>query len=378
MHRIERIELIEIALNLKEPFRISSGEVQRRRILLVRLEDTDGVHGWGECVAGESPNYSPETVDTAWLAITEWIAPRLLEAAFEHPRQIAPLLEEGIRGHRMAKASVEMAVWELEARRQGISLAALLGGEQQSIPVGISIGIQRSPARLAERVGRSLGAGYRKIKIKIKPGADLDYLDAARQVAPSRILAADANSAYTVEETGRLRRLDNLRLMMIEQPFSQRDLLRHARLQRQLKTPLCLDESVDSLERLEDMLALGAGKILNLKPGRVGGFAESLAIHALCRSRGLPLWCGGMLESGIGRGHNVALASLPGFTLPGDISPSRRYWERDIVEPEWKMDTDGFVAVPFERPGIGVRVDEERIAALAVRRKVLGRKKVRQ
>ncbi len=378
MHRIERIELIEIALNLKEPFRISSGEVQRRRILLVRLEDTDGVHGWGECVAGESPNYSPETVDTAWLAITEWIAPRLLEAAFEHPRQIAPLLEEGIRGHRMAKASVEMAVWELEARRQGISLAALLGGEQQSIPVGISIGIQRSPARLAERVGRSLGAGYRKIKIKIEPGADLDYLDAARQVAPSRILAADANSAYTVEETGRLRRLDNLRLMMIEQPFSQRDLLRHARLQRQLKTPLCLDESVDSLERLEDMLALGAGKILNLKPGRVGGFGESLAIHALCRSRGVPLWCGGMLESGIGRGHNVALASLPGFTLPGDISPSRRYWERDIVEPEWKMDTDGFVAVPFERPGIGVRVDEERIAALAVRRKVLGRKKVRQ
>lgn len=372
MLRLEKIELREIRLALKEPFEISSGVVVERRILLVQLQDTDGVQGWGECVAGEYPNYSPETIDTAWLALRQWIAPRVLSHEFGGPEDLFPALERDFRGHNMAKAAVEMAVWELEAQRRGVSLARLLGGVRNKIEVGISIGIQKRPEDLVARAQRYLDQGYRKVKIKIKPGADLEFLGAVRQaLGPQAPLMADANSAYTLADTDLLAQLDALGLMMIEQPLAWDDLVRHAALQKRLRTPICLDESITSVDRAEDMITLGSGHIVNIKPGRVGGFRAALGIHDLCASHGIPVWCGGMLESGIGRAHNVALASLPNFTLPGDLSPSSRYWVRDIVTPEWTMDEDGMVQVPLDRPGMGVSVDLDRVEALTVRSEIL-------
>jgi O-succinylbenzoate synthase len=372
MLQIDRIELTEISLPLVEPFRISSGVATTRRILLLHLFSVDGAEGWGECVAGEGPNYSPETTDTAWLAIREWIAPRVLGHRFSGPEEIQPYLDVNFRGHNMAKAAVEMGAWELAARRQGISLASLLGGTQRRIPVGISIGIQESPEALVAKARRCLAEGYQKVKMKIQPGADLDYVRPVRQaLGPDAPLMADANNAYTLEDLPRLRELDELGFLMIEQPLAWDDLLRHATLQKELRTPICLDESITSADRAEDAIALASGRIVNVKAGRVGGFRQALAVHDVCARHGLPVWCGGMLESGVGRAHNVALASLPNFTLPGDLSPSRRYWARDIVDPEWTMDAEGWVTVPVDRPGMGVTVDEKRVAALAVRREVL-------
>jgi o-succinylbenzoate synthase len=366
--RIESIQLREIRLALKEPFRISSGVQSDRRILLVRLAG-EGVEGWGESVAGEAPNYGPETVDTAWLAIREWLAPRLLGRRFGGPEEVWPELDHNVRGHAMAKAALEMAAWELAARAAGMSLAARLGGVRERIAVGISLGIQETPAALVARASAASERGYRKIKLKIEPGSDLDFVRAVRQaLGPRAPLMADANSAYRLEDADHLARLDDLDLLMIEQPLAWDDLLRHAALQKRLRTPICLDESISGPERAADMIALGAGRIVNIKPGRVGGLRQSLAIHDLCAQHGIPVWCGGMLESGIGRGHNIALASLPNFTLPGDLSPSERYWERDIVEPEWTMDREGRIAVPRDRPGIGVAVDLPRVESLTVRR----------
>jgi O-succinylbenzoate synthase len=369
--RIESIAWREIHLALKEPFRISSGVQSHRRIVLVRLAG-GGVEAWGECVAGEHPNYSPENADTAWLAIREWLAPRLLGKRFGSPGEVWPVLDRNVRGHNMAKAALEMAAWELAARAAGMPLAELLGGVSRRIPVGVSLGIQESPAALVAKASAARERGYRKIKLKIEPGSDVEFVRAVRQaLGPEAPLMADANNAYRLEDAAHLRLLDELGLLMIEQPLAWDDLLRHAELQRLLATPLCLDESITSPERAADMIALGAGRIVNIKPGRVGGFRQSLAIHDLCALHGVPVWCGGMLESGIGRGHNVALASLPNFTLPGDLSPSERYWDRDVVEPEWTMDRDGWVEVPRDRPGIGVSVDLARIEALTVRREEL-------
>jgi O-succinylbenzoate synthase len=369
--RLESIRLREIRLALKEPFRISSGVQSHRRIVLVQLAG-EGVEGWGECVAGEHPNYSPENADTAWLAIREWLAPRLLGRCFASPDEVWPVLDRNVRGHNMAKAALEMAAWELAARAAGMSLAELLGGVSRRIPVGISLGIQESPAALAAKAGAALERGYRKVKLKIEPGSDVEFVRAVRQaLGPRAPLMADANNAYLPEDAAHLATLDELDLMMIEQPLAWDDLLRHAELQRLLRTPICLDESITSPERAADMIALGAGRIVNIKPGRVGGFRQSLAIHDLCALHGIPVWCGGMLESGIGRGHNVALASLPNFTHPGDLSPSERYWERDVVEPEWTMDREGWIEVPRGRPGIGVTPDLARIEALTVRREEL-------
>lgn len=373
MLMVERIRLREIRLPLREPFRISSGEVLERRICLLELEG-GGVTGWSECVAMEQPNYSPETIDTAWLAIREWIAPRVLGRGFAAASEVYALLTRDIRGHQMAKAAVEMGCWDLEARIKGVSLSELLGGTRPRIATGISLGIQPDPAALVDKARQAHSEGFAKIKIKIKPGADIEYVAAVRDaLGADAHLMADANSAYTLEDAGHLARLDELGLMMIEQPLGQDDLVRHAELQRRLATPLCLDESITDLQRAEDMLALGSGRIINIKPGRVGGFRSSLDIHNLCLDQDVPVWCGGMLESGIGRAHNVALASLPGFTLPGDLSPSRRYWERDIVTPEWTMDENGMVAVPRQEPGIGVRVELDRIDDLTVRSEVLAR-----
>jgi O-succinylbenzoate synthase len=272
----------------------------------------------------------------------------------------------------MAKAAVEMGAWEVAARAEGVSLSKKLGGTRDRIRVGISLGIQASPEILVEKARAALERGYRKVKIKIKPGTDVEYVRAVREaLGPEAPLMADANNAYTLADTERLQALDALGLMMIEQPLAWDDLLRHAHLQNDLETSLCLDESITSVDRAADMIHLGAGRIVNIKPGRVGGFQQSRAIHDLCASHGIPVWCGGMLESGVGRGHNVALASLPNFTLPGDVSPSERYWERDVVTPEWTMDAEGWVQVPVDRPGIGVEVDRDRVEDLTVRREDL-------
>jgi O-succinylbenzoate synthase len=372
MLRIERVVLREIRLALREPFRISSGAVTERRILLLELFEADGVVAWAECVAGENPNYSPETVDTAWYAIRQWVAPRVLGRSLDGPEVVHDLLERDFRGHNMAKAAVEMGCWGVAAEKQGVSLSRLLGGTRDRVPTGISIGIQATPEALVERAKRALAAGYRKIKVKIQPGADIRFVGTVREALGGDVhLMADANSAYTLADADHLQKLDAFDLIMLEQPLGRDDLVRHAELQRRLTTPICLDESITDVDRAEDMIALGSGRIVNIKPGRVGGLSVSKRIHDLCARNGIPVWCGGMLESGIGRAYNVALASLPNFSLPGDLSPSARYWERDVVRPEWTMDADGMVGVPRTRPGVGVEADVDRIDDLTVRRESL-------
>jgi O-succinylbenzoate synthase len=369
--RIDRIILREIRLALKEPFRISSGVVQDRRIMLLELHDASGATAWSECVAGELPNYSSETIDTAWLAISQWVAPRVLGREIAHPGELHEVLERDFREHRMAKAGVEMGCWGLAATLAGQPLARFIGGTRTQIATGISLGIQASPDALIEKVRAALAEGYHKVKIKIEPGKDVEWLRAVRAaLGHGAHLMADANNAYTLDDTDHLAALDELDLMMIEQPLAHDDLVRHAELQRKLRTPICLDETITSLDRAQDMITLKSGRIINIKAGRVGGFAQSLAIHDLCESQGIPVWCGGMLESGIGRAYNVALASLPNFTLPGDVSPSARYWARDVVNPEWTM-KNGMVTVPLDVPGIGVEVDTAMIESITVRREVL-------
>lgn len=371
--QIDSITLREIRLPLVEPFRISSGVTTTRRILLLELVDADGARAWSECVAGDFPNYSPESIDTATLAIREWLAPRVLGRRFETPGDVSAALSGDLRGHEMAQAAIEMGAWALAATKAGKSLSSLLGGTRRRIGTGISIGIQNSPAELADRAERALDEGYRKIKLKIKPGHDLDYLHTVRErLGPDAPLMADANNAYTLADTDHLVQLDDLDLVMVEQPLAWDDVARHAELQKRMRTPICLDESITNIARAEDMIRLRAGRIVNIKPGRVAGFTASKAIHDLCESNDIPVWCGGMLESGIGRACNVALASLPNFTIPGDVSPSSRYWARDIVSPEWTMDADGWVDVP-DGPGLGVEVDRERIEALTVQRETLRR-----
>lgn len=365
---LDRLILREIRLPLREPFRISSGEMRERRILLCELFDADGTSTWSECVVDDAPNYSSETLDTAWPTIVRFLAPRLMGRRIDAPGAVHAILEQDVRGHQMAKAALEMGCWALAAEKAGLPLARMLGGTRASIATGISLGIQQDPATLVVKATEALAAGYQKVKIKIAPGRDVEWVAAVRAAAGDDAhLMADANNAYTLDDADRLVALDTLGLMMIEQPLAHDDLVRHATLQQRLRTPLCLDESITSLERAQDMVTLGAGRIINLKPGRVGGFAPSLAIHDFCEEQGIPVWCGGMLESGIGRAYNVALASLPNFTLPGDLSPSARYWARDVVEPEWTMDANGMVLVPLDVPGLGVRVDRERIDALTVR-----------
>jgi O-succinylbenzoate synthase len=369
---IDRITLREIRLTLKEPFRISSGLVHQRRIALLELEDRDGTTTWAECVAFQSPNYTAETIETAWLAVRTWLAPRLLGRTLAGPGEVHALLDENIKGHNMAKAALEMGCWGLAAEKSGVSLSSLLGGTRDRVPTGISLGIQSEPSALVARAEAAVAAGYRKIKVKIRPGQDVEYVRAVRRaLGPSIGIMADANSAYTLADADHLVELDEFGLIMLEQPLGDDDLVRHAALQRRMRTPICLDESITSVDRAEDMIQLGSGRIVNIKPGRVGGLTVSRAIHDVCAAAGIPVWCGGMLETGIGRAYNVALASLPNFSLPGDLSPSARYWARDIVTPEWTMDADGMVGVPRDRPGLGVAVDVEMIEELTVQSEVL-------
>lgn len=372
MLRIDRLTLREIRMPLREPFAISSGMVHERRICLLQLRQVDGLLTWAECVADEMPNYSPETIDTAWHAIKEWLAPRVLGKTFRGPQEVFATLEENVRGHRMAKAAVEMGMWELAAQMQGVPLTRILGGTRAQIATGISLGIQKDPAALVEKARSAQAQGYRKIKIKIKPGADVAYVRAVREaLGEAAHLMADANNAYTLNDMAVLQQLDAFNLIMIEQPLAWDDVVQHATLQRELKTPICLDESITGVDKVEDMVALQSGRIINIKPGRVGGFSAAKAIHDFCMRERIPVWCGGMLESGVGRAYNVALASLPNFVLPGDLSPSARYWERDIVTPEWTMDAQGMVQVPLAQPGMGVTVNLDRVDDLTVRAETL-------
>ncbi len=373
MLNIRSITLREIELPLREPFQISSGTTTLRRILLLEIVDADGVTAWSECVAGGRPNYSPETIDTARVVIREYVAPRILGTSFESAADVQADLERDFRGQNMAKAALEMGMWELEARRKEMPLAGLLGGSRDRIEVGVSIGIQPSPEDLVARARSALEEGYRKLKIKIMPGSDVAFVGAAREeLGPDAPLMVDANNAYRLEDIETLKALDRFDLIMIEQPLAWDDLVHHAALQQELQTPICLDESITSLDRARDMVALGSGRIVNIKPGRVGGLNASVAIHDFCREESIPVWCGGMLESGIGRGYNVALAALANFTIPGDVSPSSRYWERDIVHPEWEMNRDGTMTVPMDRPGTGVEVDRDRVEDLTVWSETIG------
>lgn len=361
--KIHAAELREIRLRLRSAFEISGGSRQDRRVLLIRLEG-EGEEGWGECVAAEDPFYSSETTETAWHVLTEFLLPAFVGGEHLGPEAIAGSLQR-VRGHRMAKAGVEMAAWDLQARLQGVPLWELLGGDGERVPVGVSLGLQPDDDTLHRKVREARDEGYRRVKLKIKPGRDVEMVSRVREAFPDLPLMVDANAAYTLEDLPRLRELDGLDLMMVEQPLAHDDLRDHARLQSELETPVCLDESIRNVGDAELALELGSCRIVNIKPGRVGGFASARAIHDVCRARDVPVWCGGMLESGVGRAHNVALATLPGFTLPGDISASRRYWERDIVDPEFEVE-DGHVAAP-EGVGLGVRVDRERVEALTER-----------
>ena len=365
--KISRAVLRELPLDLREFFEISSGGTKARRILLLTLE-ADDIEGWSECVVGEAPGYSYETTDTAWHILTRWLLPDLVGQEVDDARTLRPA--RWLRGHPMAKAAVEMAAWDLEAKRRNVSLKELLGGIGDAVPVGVSIGIQKTNSALFRRIERYLAEGYRKIKIKIRPGRDVDMLRAVRARFPEAPLMADANSAYSLAgDLELLAAMDEFNLMMVEQPLSHEDLLDHAALQHRIATPVCLDESIRCLGDARLAMHLGSGRIINIKPGRVGGHASAVAIHDACRAAGWPVWCGGMLESGIGRAHNVALATLPGFTLPGDISDSRRYWAEDVVVPEFAM-TDGLMPVP-DGAGIGIAPRKDRIEALTTRKQVV-------
>jgi len=362
MH-IRRITIQQIRLRLKEPFRISSGLTHERTVLLVKLDDEDGTRGYGECVAGEEPNFSYETVDTARLVLQRFLIPAILGREFDSARDVAAALDRAAKGHNMAKASLEMAAWDLEAKRRGVSLARLLGGTRDAVAAGVSIGIQPDIDTLIERIERYLSEGYQRIKIKITHGWDELVLDRVRARFPDIPLTVDANAAYDPAEMRHILAMDRFDLAMIEQPFGADELLAHAELQAEMRTPICLDESVSSPGRCADAIALESGRIVNIKPGRVGGHTAAIRVHDLCAEAGIPVWCGGMLETGIGRAHNVALASLPNFRLPGDTSASNRYWDRDIVHPAFELRPDGTLAVPTG-PGIGVEVDEEFLAAI--------------
>lgn len=362
--KIRRVELREIHLKLKERFEISTGGWDLRRILLLRME-SEGAEAWSECVAAEAPNYSYETPETAWHVLTEYVLPGIVGKEVDGARGILDPVG-WIRGHPMALATVEMGAWCLEAEETGMSLKERLGGARDAVPVGVSVGLQGSDDDLLRQVESRIQAGYRKIKVKIKPGRDVEMVRKVRERFPEVPLMADANSSYTLDDAPRLGELDDLGLMMIEQPLAYDDLREHALLQARLKTPICLDESIVSPGDARLALELGAGRIINIKPGRVGGFRSSVAIHDLCAEQGVPVWCGGMLEAGVGRAYNLALASLPNFTLPGDISESRRYWEEDIVDPEFVM-AGGMMPVP-DGVGMGVTVRLDRVEALTRRR----------
>jgi O-succinylbenzoate synthase len=362
--RIRKITLRELGMKLIAPFEISSGVCFERRIVLLEA-DVDGVIGWGECVAGENPNYSPETVETAWHILRDHLWPLMKGKDFARAADVYDMLGP-VRGHNMAKGALEAAVWDAEAKQKGIPLWKHLGGTREEIASGVSIGIKDSLDTLAAAVKKELDAGYQRIKIKIKPGKDLEQVQRLRRDFPKIKLMVDANSAYTLADWELLKQLESFYLMMIEQPLGWDDLYSHAELQKKLSTPICLDECIHDYEHARAAIELGACKIINIKLGRVGGHTMVRRIHDLCERSGIPVWCGGMLESGIGRAHNIALSTLPNFTLPGDVSASKRYWVEDIIEPDVTVSSRGTIRVPAG-PGIGFEPVMSRIEKLTTR-----------
>ncbi|MBC8029166.1 MAG: o-succinylbenzoate synthase [Pyrinomonadaceae bacterium] len=366
---ITSVELRQINLPLVHPFETSFGRTTERHILLVRVVDHDGVVGWGECTAGEGPFYSYEWVDTAWPTLKTYLAPMVVGREINSAADVWTLMRS-VRGHRMAKAAIENAVWDLEARALGRALWKHLGGVREEISCGVSIGIQHSPEELIEKIEKELAAGYQRIKIKIKPGWDLKIIEEVRKRFPEIQLMGDANSAYTLADVPLFREVDQFNLMMIEQPLAHDDIFDHAELQKQIKTPICLDESIRTNADAQHAIQLGACQIVNLKLGRVGGHAQARQVETVCRDQGIPVWCGGMLESGVGRAHNIAMATLAGFTLPGDVSASSRYWEEDIIDPAVTVSPSGTIKAP-DAPGIGFEVNLSRIDRLTVRKETI-------
>jgi len=362
--KIERLELRLLKLPLVHFFETSFGRIFEKHFILVRL-DGDGATGHGECVAEQDPYYSAETNETAWHIISGFIAPRVVGVEFAHPRDVFPALK-AIRGHNMAKAAVEMAAWDLFARQQNVPLCRVLGGTRERIASGVSIGIQNSLDELAEHVERELAAGYRRIKIKIKPGWDVDAVALVRERFGSIPLMVDANAAYHIQDAAHLAQLDAFGLMMIEQPLDYDDIADHAVLQRRIATPICLDESIKTVHAAEEAIAAGACRIINIKPGRLGGLREAIRLHDLCAAHLIPVWHGGMLESGIGRAANIHLSTLENFSLPGDVAASKRYFNPDLIDPPIDVAPDGTIGVP-RGPGLGVSIVDERLDRATLR-----------
>ncbi len=362
---ITSVELREIRLPLVHPFETSFGRTTERRIVLVRLIDRDGAEGWGECTAGEGPFYCEEWTESAWVTLKAFLARIVVSTDIQKAADVWQLMLP-VRGNRMAKAAIETAFWDLEAKQLGLPLWRHLGGEHNEIPCGVSIGIQNTPDELIEKIETELAAGYQRIKIKIKPGWDMNIVERVRKRFPDIQLTADANSAYTLADVHLFRELDQFEMMMIEQPLAHDDIFDHAALQKQIKTPICLDESIRSSVDAEHAIALGACRVINLKLGRVGGHSQAKELERVCRENSIPVWCGGMLESGIGRAHNIAIATLAGFTLPGDVSASSRYWTEDIIDPPVTVLANGTITAP-SGSGIGFEVKLARVEKLTVR-----------
>lgn len=364
--QIKEVTLRHLQMKLKFPFTTSFGTFQDRDFILLEAKDENGRSGWGESVAFHSPWYSEETMKTNWHMLEDYLIPGLLNQEMTHPDEVSEVFSN-IRKNNMAKSTIEGAVWDLYSQQKGVSLASALGGKKSKIEVGISIGIQETASDLLRIIEKQVEDGYKRMKVKIKPGWDVDVMREVRKEFPDVPLMADANSAYTLKDIDTLKALDEFDLMMVEQPLASDDIIDHAKLQQAITTPVCLDESIHSYDDARKAIELGSCRIINIKIGRVGGLSESKRIHDLCESHDIPVWCGGMLESGIGRAHNVALTTLSNFTMPGDTAASSRYWEKDIITPEVTV-TDGYITVP-DQPGIGYEPDVEAIEGFTVEKK---------
>ena len=368
MIHIDAIHMREINMPLAYPFETSFGLTTGRRILLVEIE-AEGLTAWGECVAGEHPYFSDEMIDTAWIITETELAPKLLEAEFEGGGSVPDVLKQ-VRGHRMAKAALENAIWDLESQMEKVPLSQLLGGTRSIIPCGVSIGIQPTPEMLMDKIALEIEAGYQRIKLKCKHGWDYKIFEMVRKRWPEILLSCDANSAYRMKDFDHIASWDEFKLLMIEQPLWYDDFYFHSMLQKRIETAICLDESIRNRRDALAAIDMESCRIINIKVGRVGGFSEAIAVHNAAAERGIPVWCGGMLETGIGRAHNIALSSLPNFKLPGDVSASARYWAQDVIEPEVTVSKEGEIVVPTST-GSGYKVLPERIEALTVRRQTL-------
>jgi O-succinylbenzoate synthase len=363
--KIDRITLRQIRMPLVHFFETSFGRTYERHIVLVEVS-SDGVSGWGEVTAGENPFYNEEWTESAWMIVRDYVAPRVLHYGLVGPEETSSRSSH-IRGHLMARGGLEVAVWDLAARQNGVSLIKQIGGGARTqIGCGVSIGIQDSVPQLIKKIETELNAGYQRIKMKIKPGWDIDVIREVRAAFPNIRLMADANSAYTLNDIDRLKRLDEFNLMMIEQPLAHDEIIDHVALQAALTTPICLDECIRSAHQAEQAIRMKACGIINIKLGRVGGFAAAKRVHDVALEHGIPVWCGGMLESGIGRAHNIALSTLPNFVLPGDVSASKRYWSRDIITPAVEVSAQGTITVPTG-VGFGYEIDHDYLSSITVR-----------